>query len=108
MLKGIARKKSRSLRTAHPIFTPRNLDRYPRLDTVLMVEQSLYEHRSSETITEIWKLLPKSVMWTTYTTILDYLEYSGKIHMEKDKTVTWLWSPGEIRRILDNPKLVVR
>jgi len=89
-------------------FSPRNLGRYPRLDTVLMVEQALYENRSGSTITEIWKLLPKKAMWTTYTTILDYLEYSGKIHVEKDKTVTWLWNPGEVRRILANPKLVVR
>ena len=35
-------------------------------------------------------------MWTTYTTILDYLEYFGKIHIETDKTVTWLWNPNKI------------
>ncbi len=74
-------------------FKPRNLDRYPRLDTVLMVEQALYDNRSDKTLTEIWRALPKKVLWTTYTTILDYLEYSGKIHVEPDKTVTWLWNP---------------
>lgn len=78
------------------VFSPRNLDRYPRLDTVLMVEKALYRHKSDKTVTEIWKLLPKKVLWTTYTTILDYLEYSGKIHIENDKTVTWLWAPGKI------------
>ena len=80
-------------------FAPRNLDRFPRLDTVLMVERALYSFRSDKTITEIWRLLPKKVMWTTFTTILDYLEYSGKIVVEKDKTVTWLWNPAKIREL---------
>lgn len=74
-------------------FKPRNLDRSPRLDTILMVEKMLYRYKSDKTITQIWRLLPKKVMWTTFITILDYLEYSGKIHLENDKTVTWLWNP---------------
>ena len=69
-------------------FKPRTIDRSPRLDTILMVEKMLF-----------WKLLPKKVMWTTYTTILDYLEYSGKIHIEEDKTVTWLWNPSKIEEL---------
>ena len=77
-------------------FKPRNLDRFPRLDTVLMVEKALFKHKSDKTITNIWKKLPKKVMWTTFLTILDYLEYSGKIHIEKDKTITWLWDPSGI------------
>ena len=91
-----------------PLFKPRNLDRYPRLDTVLMVEKELYKHRSEKTVTEIWNGLPKKVLWTTYTTTLDYLEYSGKIHIEKDKTVTWLWDPEGVKKALSNKKLVVR
>lgn len=77
-------------------FKPRTIDRSPRLDTILMVEKILFKYKSDKTITGIWKLLPKKVMWTTYTTILDYLEYSGKIHLETDKTVTWIWNPGKI------------
>jgi ribosomal protein L24E len=80
-------------------FRPRNLNRYPRLDTVLMVEKELFKHRSDKTITEIWRRLPKKVMWTTFVTILDYLEYSGKIHVEEDKTVSWLWNPKEIEEL---------
>ncbi len=80
-------------------FRPRNLDRFPRLDTVLMVEKELFKHKSGETVTQIWRGLPKKVMWTTFTTILDYLEYSGKIHVEADKTVTWLWNPKLLERV---------
>ena len=89
-------------------FKPRNLDRFPRLDTVLMVEKELFKHKSDKTITEIWKLLPKKVMWTTFVTVLDYLEYSGKIRVEEDKTITWLWNPSGVRKILSSPRLVVR
>lgn len=80
-------------------FRPRTIDRSPRLDTILMVEKILFKYKSDKTITAIWKLLPKKVMWTTYTTILDYLEYSGKIHIEADKTVTWLWNPSKIEEL---------
>lgn len=83
-------------------FKPKNLDRFPRLDTVLMVEKALFKHRSNKTITEIWRTLPKKVMWTTFLTILDYLEYSGKIHVEEDKTITWLWNPTLLDRIKKN------
>ena len=72
---------------------PRKTDRSPRLDTVIMVEKTIFKYKSDKTITQIWKLLPKKVMWTTFTTILNYLEYSGKIHVEKDKTIAWLWVP---------------
>ena len=94
--------------TALPKFVPRNLDRYPRLDTVLMVEDALFKHKSEKTLNQIWKSLPKSVMWTTFTTIVDYLEYSGKILVEKDRTVTWIWDPEGVRRIMENKKLLVK
>jgi len=91
-----------------PAFKPRNLDRYPRLDTVLMVETALFRYKSDKKLSWIWKKLPKKVMWTTFITIVDYLEYSGKIHVEKDKTVSWLWDPEGVRKILSNKKLVAR
>ena len=89
------------------VFKPKNLDRFPRLDTVLMVEKALYKYKSDRTVTEIWHLLPKKTMWTTYITILDYLEYSGKIHLELDKTVTWLWNPAGIAA-LKNKGLIIK
>jgi len=65
-----------------------------------------YDNYRDRTLTEIWRALPKKVLWTTYTTILDYLEYSGKIHVEPDKTVTWLWDPEGIVKLKKN-RLVV-
>ena len=74
----------------------RKLDRSPRLDTILMVEKAAYKYSSDRTTTQIWRLLPKKVMWTTYVTILNYLVYSGKILIDKDKTVIWIWNPHKI------------
>ena len=78
---------------------PKKIDRSPRLDTILMVEKSLFKYRSDKTTSQIWRLLPKKMMWSTFTTILQYLEYSGKIHVEKDRTVTWLWNPSKVREM---------
>ena len=88
-------------------FKQRKIDRSPRLDTILMVEKTLYANRSDKTVTQIWHLLPKKVMWTTFTAILKYLEYSGKIIIEKDRTITWIWNPDLIERI-KKQGLVVR
>ncbi len=69
------------------------------VDTILMIEAELYKQKSGKTITQIWKALPKKVMWTTFTAVLRYLEYSGKIIVEKDKTATWIWNPNLIERL---------
>jgi hypothetical protein len=89
--RSILKKKKLPKRTA--------LSRSPRLDTILMVEKTLFRYKSDKTITEIWRSLPRKVMWTTFTTILNYLEYSGKIHLEADKTITWLWDPHKIEEL---------
>lgn len=73
-----------------------------------MVEAALFRYKSDKKLSWIWKKLPKKVMWTTFITIVDYLEYSGRIHVEKDKTVSWLWDPEGVRKILSNKKLVAR
>ena len=74
-------------------FKPKRHGRQPRLDTILMVEKAVYKNRSGKKAVEIWRGLPKKAMWPTFLTILDYLEYSGKIRVEKDRTISWIWSP---------------
>ena len=81
--------------------------RYPRLDTVIMIEEKIRKTKGDMTVTELWKSLPKKVMWQTFLTTLDYLEYSGKIHVTKDKHVIWIWDPEGIEN-LRKKNLVVR
>lgn len=73
-----------------------NVLRYPRLDTVLMIEETIGKMKGDLKIREIWKSLPKKVMWQTFMTTIDYLEYSGKIHVTEDKHVVWIWAPMKI------------
>ena len=46
--------------------------RSPTLETVLMVEQTIDKYSGEFNKTELWKRLPRKVMWQTYLVILDY------------------------------------
>jgi len=81
------------------VFAPKNVLRYPRLDTVLMVEKAAFKAKGDLTVTRLWKALPKKVMWQTYLLILDYLAESGKIVVTPDRHVVWVWSPREIEEL---------
>ena len=50
---------------------------YPQLDTILMVEETIQKMDYPKK-TELWKSLPKKVMYQTFCMIIDYLEESGK------------------------------
>ncbi len=66
--------------------------RSPTLNTVLMVEKTLNKAEGVLTIGKLKRLLPKQVMHQTLMAIIDYLEYSGKIVVHKDK-VLWAFKP---------------
>ena len=90
------------------IFAPKNILRYPRLDTVLMVEEAIQKAEEYPTKAELWRNLPKKVMYQTFNLILDYLEYSGKILIDKEGSIVWIWDPEGVRKALKNKKLVAR
>jgi hypothetical protein len=76
--------------------------RYPNLNTVLMVENFLKEHRDMPmTIAELRKSLPKQIMHQTLKVILDYLQLSGKIIIGT-KGVQWIYNePEHVRKMLE-------
>jgi hypothetical protein len=78
---------------------------YPRLDTVLMVEEAIQGHEDYPTKKQLWESLPKKVMYQTFNVILDYLQDSGKIII-KDGQIIWIWNPELVRKITNNPKLL--
>jgi hypothetical protein len=47
---------------------------YPRLDTVIMVEESIKKAKEYPTKAELLRKLPKKVMYQTLLLILDYLQ----------------------------------
>ena len=69
------------------------LARSPSLDTVIMVERFIEEHSGEFNRTEIWKNLPRKVMWQTYLIILDYLQSINKIAIANNGIVVYIWSP---------------
>ena len=71
---------------------------YPQLDTILMVEETIQKMDYPKK-TELWKALPKKVMYQTFCMIIDYLEQSGKIMIDTDKSIVWTWNPEVIQKI---------
>jgi len=68
----------------------------PRLDTVLMVEDTIKKLEYYPTKNQLWRALPKMVMWQTLAVILEYLEASKKILIDRGGEIVWIFA--------DNPK----
>ena len=69
------------------------LARSPTLDTVIMVEKVIERYSGEHNKTQLWKILPKKVMWQTYLVILDYLQSINKIAIDPEDKIGYIWSP---------------
>ena len=72
----------------------------PRSDTTLMVEDTIKKIDYYPTKNQLWRALPKMVMWQTFNVILDYLVDSNKIIIDKDGKVVWIFADSEKLREL--------
>jgi len=73
----------------------------PTLETVLMVEKTIYKHSGELGKYQLWKKLPRKVMYQTFLLILDYLEETNKILIDKrDGKIVWIWDPEGVRKLL--------
>ncbi len=77
---------------------------YPRLDTVLMVEDAIKEADDYPMRMELWRMLPKQVQYQTFKLILDYLEKSNKIIFTKDEKIMWVASNPKLEQAIKNGK----
>jgi hypothetical protein len=73
-----------------------NLFYNPTLGSVLMVEETLQKYSQQFGKYQLWKKLPKKMMYQTYLTILDYLVVSNKIMIDEEGCVFWTWNPERI------------
>ena len=73
--------------------------RSPTLDTVLMVERTVERYSGEVNRTELWKHLPKKVMWQTYLIILDYLYSINKIGVDRYEKINYLWNPKLAKKV---------
>ncbi len=72
----------------------------PTLESVIMVEKTIHKHSQECGKYQLWKKLPKKMMYQTFQVILSYLEESGKIMIDKDGIVIWVWDPEGIKALL--------
>ncbi len=67
-----------------------NLFSYPRLDTILMVEEQIKNAKKDYKRKELWETLPKKMKYQTFKIIINYLLYSHKIGIDKKRYIIWL------------------
>ena len=73
---------------------------YPRLDTVLMVEDAIMGAKEYPGKMKLWKSLPRQVMYQTFLLILEYLEKSNKILICKDGKIVWIFAESKKQKEL--------
>jgi len=81
--------------------------RSPTLQTVLMVEKFIDNNSGEYKKTELWKSLPKKVMWKTYQMIMEYLESINKIAYDKERYVVYIWNPEFYNKIKNRPGIKI-
>ena len=78
---------------------------YPRLDSVLMVEKLIYDTSGTYTKKQLWDKLPKKIMYQTFSVIIDYLIYSGKIAVDREGKIAWIYDPEGVKKYLKRTDL---
>ena len=72
----------------------------PTLESVIMVEKTIQKYSQECGKYQLWKKLPKKMMYQTFQIILKYLEESGKIIIDKDGCIIWTYDPERIRKLV--------
>jgi len=86
-------------------FRRKNILHYPQLDTVLMVEEFIRKHSGEYKKRSLWESLPKKMMYQTFCVIFDYLLYSNKIALDRERKIAWIWNPELVKKYLNNQRL---
>jgi len=82
-----------------PYFETNEIARSPTLQTVLMVERFIDENSGEYKKTDLFKNLPKKVMWQTFQVIMEYLESINKIVYDKEGYIVYIWNPEFFKKI---------
>ncbi len=86
----------------------KNILHYPQLDTVLMVEEFIRVHSGEYKRKSLWQALPKKMMYQTFCVILDYLHESGKIAIDAEGKIGWIWDPEGVKKYMGKKHLFWR
>ncbi|MCK5624726.1 hypothetical protein KAI04_02700 [Candidatus Pacearchaeota archaeon] len=82
--------------------------RFPRLDTVLFLEDFIKKHDGEFKKKQLWKALPKKMMYQTFSVILDYLIISGKVSIDSERKIGWIYYPKDVEKLLEKTHLMWR
>ena len=78
----------------------------PTLGSVLMVEEIIQKHSQECGKYQLWHKLPRKMMYQTFQVILDYLEKSGKIIIDKEGCIIWTYNPRRIKKLIAEELMV--
>ena len=81
--------------------------RSPTLGTVLMIERTVEKYSGEFNRTELWKRLPRKVMWQTYILVLYYLESINKIAFDREGIVGYIWNPKLAKMLAKRPEIKI-
>jgi len=79
----------------------------PTLETVLMIEKAARKYSGKCGKYQLWKRLPKKVMYQSFQAALAYLAESNKVMIDRDGKIVWIWNPEGVKRLL-REDLIVR
>ena len=70
-----------------------------------MVEKFIEKNSGEYKKTDLFKNLPKKVMWQTFQVIMEYLESVYKIVYDKEGYVVYIWNPKFFNKIKNRPAI---
>lgn len=79
----------------------------PTLNTVLMVEETL-KGLGACTITELYKKLPRTVVYPTLKLIISYFYAKGFVMSDKEGKIVWVYNPELVKKYASRPDLLVK
>ena len=71
----------------------------PTLESVLMVEELIQKYSQECGKYQLWKKLPRKMIYQKFQVILDYLEKSSKIMIDTDGIVIWTYNPQRLQKL---------
>ncbi|RLG11011.1 hypothetical protein DRN73_06430 [Candidatus Pacearchaeota archaeon] len=78
----------------------------PTLESVIMVEKTIQRHSQEYGKYQLWKKLPKKMMYQTFQVILKYLRESGKIIIDNEGCIIWTYNPKRIKKLISKGLVV--
>lgn len=75
--------------------------RSPTLDTVYMIEKTIEKYSGEYNKTQIWRELPRKVMWQTYKLVINYLGSINKIAVGRKGILVYIWNPKIVEKYLE-------